>query len=83
MYCLDALSQAIKYKALNGLSLFKAMLTRIRMTRKLFVMDVETGLDVRIPSLLSQSHLPYSFRFYDPVFAFIQEGISPEVKQKA
>ena len=71
MYCLEALNQAIKYKALNGLSLFKAMLTRIRMTRKLFVMDVETGLEVRIPDLLSQSHLPYSFRFYDPIFAFI------------
>ena len=53
MYCLDALNQAIKFKALHGLSYFKAMLTRTRMTRRLFVMEVETGLEVRIPEQLS------------------------------
>ena len=43
IYCLDALNQAIKFKALHGLSYFKAMLTRTRITRRLFVMEVEMG----------------------------------------
>lgn len=33
-----------------------------------------SGQDVLIPPVLSQSSLPMSFRYYDPIIAFVQEG---------
>jgi hypothetical protein len=35
-----------------------------------------------IPNDLSQDKLPYSFRFYDPIIAIIQENISDNKKEK-
>ena len=46
----------------------------------MFVMEVESGADVKIPPSLSQDKLPMSFRYYDPIIAFVQEGITPSVK---
>ena len=46
----------------------------------MFVMEVESGADVKIPPSLSQDKLPMSFCYYDPIIAFVQEGITPSVK---
>ena len=59
------------------------MLERVKIVRELFVMDIETGGAVMIPELLSQKEFPASFRYYDPIIAFIQEGISDHIRIKA
>lgn len=35
------------------------------------MLDLEHGLNVQIPKAFSQSHMPYSFRFYDPLVAIV------------
>ena len=77
---IDSLNQCIKFKALNGFALLNALSARVRLTRQLFIKDLEGGDEIRIPELLSQDHLPMSFRYYDPILVNIQEGISIDVQ---
>lgn len=41
-------------------------------------MDVEDGGEVYIPKELSQDHLPYSFRYYDPILNLIMDNFDEE-----
>lgn len=45
--------------------------------------DLEEGFEVQIPADLSQSKLPHSFRYYDPVLAMIKENVSDQILKKA
>ena len=42
--------------------------------------EIEQGLEAFIPQELSVSHLPYSFRFYDPILAIINSKIDDEYR---
>ena len=66
----------INLKALKGIIMLNAMLKRIKLQKELFVLDIEDGNEIYIPSALTQDRLPYSFRFYDPIIALINENIS-------
>lgn len=44
---------------------------RIQYMRELFLMDVESGVEVLIPQELSQKKLPHSFRYYDPILNIV------------
>ena len=44
--------------------------------------DLEEGFEVQIPADLSQSKLPHSFRYYDPVLAMIKENVSDHLLKK-
>lgn len=46
----------------------------------MFILDIEQGDEVIIPTELLQSDLPLSFKFYDPVLKIIQEQINLETK---
>ena len=39
------------------------------------MLDIEGGDEALIPKELSQDQLPYSFRFYDPIIAIIQDNV--------
>ena len=41
-------------------------------------MEFELGLEVLIPEELRQSHLPWSYRYYDPIILLIQEKLSKD-----
>lgn len=57
------------------------MLQRIEFARKIFIMNIELGLEVLIPKLLSMDSLPLSYRFYDPIQAIVRELMSEERKE--
>jgi hypothetical protein len=58
-----------------------AILKRIEISKKLFLIDIEQGREVFIPTDLQQRKLPMTFRYFDPILQYIQESISKEKKQ--
>ena len=48
--------------------------------RRLFVLEIEQGQEVYIPTELSQKSLPLSFRYYDPIIVMTQSRIKDEQK---
>ena len=43
-------------------------------------MDIEQGSEAFIPKMLSQDHLPLSFRFYDPIIKIVQRLMTEDKK---
>ena len=74
-------NMAIKMKAVSGLAFLKCILRHIELTRELFLMEIQQGQEVFIPKDLSQDHFPYSFRYYDPIAAIVQENVNDESRQ--
>lgn len=63
-------------RSLKGILLIDILLEKIKIEKELFLREIEEGRVVFIPKYLSQDHLPMSFRYYDPIIAFISENIS-------
>lgn len=63
-------------RSLKGILLIDVLLEKIQIEKELFLHEVEEGRVAFIPRDLSQDHLPMSFRYYDPIIAFISENIS-------
>ena len=61
----------LSLNALNGLLYLKLLLKKFQMAKKLFVMDIEQGQEVFIPSDFSQKDLPINFRYYDPILHIV------------
>lgn len=49
--------------------------------KQLFVLDLEQGLEVRIPQDLNCRILPSSYRFYDPLIKITQKYVNHEKKK--
>lgn len=77
------LDMIIKLKAIRGKYYLIALLQKIALSKELFLIEVQEGKETFIPKELSQDFLPYSFRYYDPVLAIIQESIQSTTKQMA
>ena len=58
-------------RMLKGLFFIETLLTKIKLAKQIFVLDVEQGQEVFILDDLSQRFLPPSFRFYDPIIKII------------
>lgn len=56
-----------KMTMVQGPQYIVAVLERIKMSKQLFVLELEQGREVLIPKVLSQVNLPQSFRYYDPI----------------
>ena len=61
----------INMKAICGILYIKAIIKRVELSKYLFIHEIEQGQEVYIPQELSQDNLPPSFRYYDPILAFI------------
>jgi hypothetical protein len=53
----------------------------VRLSKIIFVCQIEQGQSVFIPREISQDRLPVSFRYYDPVLRIIQSFCSSERKE--
>ena len=58
-------------KILKGLSFLHVLNSLINMEKKLFILEIEQGGEVLIPSKLSQTNLPLNFTYYDPILQII------------
>ena len=65
------LNMCINMKCIHGLVYLRALLMKIQLTKQIFIQDIEEGLETIIPKELSQSRLPYSCRYYDPILAIL------------
>jgi len=65
------LDLCLALKAISGLVFLKAILMRIKYIKQILILDIAEGIEVYIPKALSQSQLPSSFRFYDPILMMI------------
>ena len=57
------------------------LLEKIKLMKEIFIYEVEQKIETFIPPDLSQDALPFSFRFYDPIIALIQENISNHTRE--
>ena len=51
-------------------------LKKYNIVKEIFILEIELGRKVLIPDLLSQSYLPLSFTFYDPIINIVQQRLS-------
>ena len=65
----------LQLKAMKGEMYISLLLRVIDVAKKVFILAVELGLEVYIPSELSQKDISVSFRYYDPVLAIIHENV--------
>lgn len=66
--------------ALRGLNYIEAALKKIALTKQTVVAQIEMGNEVHIPAILSQDHLPVSFRYYDSLIRNIKINLSQPKK---
>jgi hypothetical protein len=57
--------------SLNGMLYIRAVLEKIHYSKQLFTFEIEDDAEVFIPQDLSQSGLPISFRYYDPLILIV------------
>ena len=61
----------LNLKSLQGALYLKTVLEKIEISRKLFVIAVQDGDEIYVPNDLSQTQLPISFRYYDPIIQVV------------
>lgn len=66
-------------RAIKKFAFIKSSLRRVRLALTLISCDLEEGLEILIPPELSQSRLPASFRYYDPIIAILKENVSQKL----
>ena len=71
----------VRMRMVPDIFFIKVLLMKIELTKRLFVLDIEQGMETIIADDLSQSDLPASFRYYDSVLRIIDADISDESRQ--
>lgn len=71
MRILHNIKLLINMKAICGVLFIKSLIKREELAKYLFVNEIEDGQEVYIPQELSQDKLAPSFKYYDPILAFI------------
>lgn len=67
-------------RMLKGLFFIETLLTKIKLAKQIFVLDVEQGQEVFILDDLSQRFLPLSYKYYDPIIKIIFSKMSSDSK---
>jgi hypothetical protein len=67
--------------AVHGSVFLRAYLKKIEVSKLLFIKEIEEGQETFIPAELAQDHLPFSFRYYDPILAIVQENLARDRKE--
>jgi hypothetical protein len=66
----------INMRLIRGPRYVEALLTRIRLSKEMFLLDLQQGMEALVPYDLGQDHLPMSFRYYDFILMLIQDSVS-------
>jgi len=68
---LKRVNNIIKAGLLDPEKLIMTHLKKYNIIKEIFMLEIELGRKVKIPELLSQSYLPLSFTFYDPIINIV------------
>ena len=75
------INMVMTMRVLQDMFFIKALLLKIELMKRRFVLELEQGAETYIPSDLSTRDLPVSFRFYDPVLKMVDNLIDPNTRQ--
>ena len=64
-----------------GISFILATLRQIEYAKDMYILDIEQGIEVYIPSELNQNDLPQSMRYYDPIIRIIYSRMLSSKKE--
>tara|TARA_B110000285_G_C15093130_1_gene600289 strand:- start:1459 stop:1806 length:348 start_codon:yes stop_codon:yes gene_type:complete len=70
-----------KFKVLKGMNYIVAALTKIKLQKEMFVLELEMGHEVFIPKELQIDNYPISYQFYDSIINHTQSTASVETKE--
>lgn len=65
----------VKMAITRGQLYIRLQLTRIKIAKTMFLLDVETGNEVLISSELCQDSIPKTFRYYDFMLHYIHDNM--------
>jgi hypothetical protein len=71
-------------KLINGFRMFhnqyfvQSIQKRINISKEIFIMDIELGIECLIPEDIGQNCLPLSFRYYDSLISIVKDKMSKE-----
>jgi len=68
-------------KLLTGTHYCMGILQKYDIVKKLMVLELERGGEVLIPQQLSHEKYAMSFKYYDPIFRFINQNISQSKRE--
>ena len=77
----DRINLFVNLKIASKLNLLRCILQRINISKEMLLSEVQKGNEVFILKDLSQDQLPFSMRFYDPIFQIIQDQMEIEKKE--
>lgn len=78
---LRKLNTFIKTGMFGGKQYLQAVLRRIKLTKDLFILNLNSGKEIAIPYELSQKQLPMSFRYYHFILNYIQDNLGSDKKK--
>ena len=78
---LNKLNLVIQLKAVRDEVYIRIIIKRIEISKEIFSMNIELGLETFIPKILAQHSMPISFRFYDPIMNLVVSRCSEEMRQ--
>ena len=62
--------------ALNKILFIKLRLKQIKLAKEIFILDIEEGIPVFLPSELKKTNMPLSLKYYDGTLNFLDSEIS-------
>ena len=79
---LQRIKLLINWDIFKGIQRVKGILKRIELQKQIFIIELENnyGQANLVPKDLSQDHLAYSFRFYDPLIRIVQNNMCEDLQ---
>mmetsp|Transcript_31393 Transcript_31393/g.48009 ORF Transcript_31393/g.48009 Transcript_31393/m.48009 type:complete len:123 (-) Transcript_31393:1419-1787(-) len=81
LYDINKLKIILNIRAIQRSLYIRILLYKIGLVRRLFILDLETGLEVFIPQELSMDCYPINYQFYDTLLNSAQENVKPSTKE--
>lgn len=77
----NKLDLLLSLRLFGGLLFLRLMLYKIQLAKEIFMIELELGKEVFVPKDMSQSKLPLSFRYYDPIINMIKKRMLVERRE--
>jgi hypothetical protein len=77
----NKLELLLSLKLFGGMLFLRLLMYKIQLAKEIFMIELELGKEVFVPKDLSQSKLPISFRYYDPIINIIKKRMLVERRE--
>jgi hypothetical protein len=77
----NKLELLLSLRLFGGMLFLRLLMYKIQLAKEIFMIELELGKEVFVPKDMSQSKLPISFRFYDPIINMIKKRMLVERRE--